>query len=527
MKNVITRFISTLSAVVMLGGLMSSCSSIKGGAAIPAVSTKTTSENGINISEEAELKFYMLGNAPRDLELIQEKVNDLAKKDLNCTVKFNYTSWSDTTTKYSLLLSSGQDIDLLYTADWMYYSQYAKKGAFQPLDEVVPKAAPDLWKFIPESYWNAVKVEGKIYTIPATWKEYTPGVIVYREDLRKKYKLPEIKDIVTFETYLEAIKKNEPTIQPTEELVADWGIGGPGFTAWLPLFDQTHTSNLGVAYGLYNDFRNPSRLINYWDSEEFVRDMKTLRRWQEKGFWSISALSANISQSDEFENGKVACIMTSNPVKYATILLKVRTVHPDWEVGYLSNSEVSGYVEPVHPVHNGFSVPKSSRKAERAVAFYSRLVLDKTYNYLTQYGIEGTHYKISNEGYYEMIGDTEANGFPKEAMNGWAWRNPEIQLFDKSFDSVLEMFKKFESTQIVVGENLLGGFIEDYSVYQAERAALYQVQNQYLVPLMGGFVEDVEEGVRHFREKAKSAGLEKIQSEFGKQWQAYCKGIGK
>ena len=527
MKKCISRFISTLSVVVMLGGLMSACNSDRSDTSISVSSTKEESKSGIDTFEEVELQLYMLGNAPRDLELIQEKVNELAKKDLNCTVKFNYTSWSDTITKYNLLLSSGQDIDLLYTADWMYYNQYARKGAFMPLDELVPKAAPDLWKFVPENYWKAVKVGGKIYTIPATWKEYVPGVIVFREDLRKKYQVPEIKDIATLEIYLETIEKNESTILPTEELVTDWGIGGPGFTAWGPMFEQTHTSNFGVAYGLYNDYKNPSQLFNYWDSDEFVSDMKTLRRWQEKGFWSISALSAKVTPPDEFENGKVACIMGSNPVKYATILSKVRTTHPEWEVSYLSVPEVSGYVEPVHPIHNGFAVPRNSSNPERAVAFYSKLVLDKKYNYLTQYGIEGINYKISDDGHYVMLGDTKTNGFTREAMNGWAWRNPQIQLFDKSFDSVLQMFKNFESAPIVVEENLLGGFIEDYSSYQVERTALYQVQNQYLVPLMGGFVKDVEAGVRNFREKAKSAGLEKIQAEFSKQWQSYCKEIGK
>ena len=540
MKKGITRFICALSAVVLFTGALAGCGSSADKAAdnsaapttsvAATASTAAASQNGIDTSKEVELQFYMLGNAPRDLEIIQTKVNELARKDLNCTVKFNYTTWSDTNTKYNLLLSSGQPIDLMFTADWMNYNQYAKKGAFKPLDEVVPKAAPDLWKWIPENYWNGCKVEGKIYTIPATWKEYVPGVIVYREDLRKKYGTPEVKDITSLEAYLEAIKKNEPNMIPTEELVADWGIGGPGFTAWGPIFEQTHTSNFGatVPYGLYNDYKSPSQLIDYWGSDEFINDMKTLRRWQEKGFWSKSALSTKEYPADEFENGKIASVMASNPGKYATTLSKVRTNHPDWEVGYLSAPEVAGYVEPVHPIHNGFAVPKSSENPERAVAFYSKMVLDKTYNYLTEYGIEGKNYKITEDGHYEMIGDTTTNGFAREAMNGWAWRNPEIQLFDKSFDAVLDIFKKYEAGNgMVIGENLFGGFVEDYAPYQAERTALYQVQSQYLVPLMGGFVADVDKGAATFREKAKGAGLEKIQAEFTNQWQAYCKSIGK
>ncbi len=470
----------------------------------------------------------MLGNAPRDLQTIQDKINELALKDLNCTVVYNFTTWSDTSTKYNLLLASGQNVDLLFTAEWMNYNQYAKKGAFLALDTIVPKAAPELWSFVPESFWNAVKVSGQIYTIPATWKEYVPGGIVYREDLRKKYGCPEIKDLASLEVYLDAIKKNEPEMMPTLELPADWGIGGPGFSAFGPVFDHQHATSLPLAYGLYNDYKNPSQLLNYWESDAFVSDMKLLQRWQEKGFWSKSALSTKEYPPDQFETGKVGALLGSNPVKFATTLGKVKSTQPDWEVGFLSAPEVSGYVEPVHPVHNGFAVPKSSQNAERAVAFYSKMVLDKTYNYLTQYGIEGVNFNISQDGYYEMIGDTTTNGFMRENMNGWAWRNPEIQLFDRSFDTVLNIFEMYEtSPNIVVSDNLYGGFVEDITPYQAERAALFQVQSQYLVPLQGGFVDDVEKGVALFREKAKAAGLEKIQQEFTSQWQAYCKEIGK
>jgi putative aldouronate transport system substrate-binding protein len=477
---------------------------------------------GIDISKKVTLQFFMLGNAPRDLKIIQNEVNKLAKKDLNCEVKYNFTTWSDTTTKYNLLLSSGQNVDLLFTADWMNYNQYALKGAFTPLEDIVPKAAPDLWNFVPASFWNAVKVNKHIYTIPATWKEYTPEGPMWREDLRIKYGCAPITNIATLEAYLEAIKKNEPTMLPTEAIVLDWGTGGPSFQGFNPIFNFNYTSDF-FAYGLINNYKTPSKTINYWASDDFVKDAQTLRRWQEKGLWSKSALSTKSYPDDEFENGKVACVLSNNPGKYATTLSKVSQAHPDWKVGFITGGDVTGYVVPVHPVHNGFAVPKSSKNAERAVAFYSKMVLDKEYNYLTEYGIEGVNFSITKDGHYDMIGDVKTNGFARENMNGWAWRNPDIQLFDPSFDVVLDIFKKYDA---IAAENIFGGFVEDYSPYQTERTALYQVQTQYLVPLLGGFVDDVDAGVKTFREKAKAAGLEKVQAGFTKQWEAYCKEMG-
>lgn len=114
-------------------------------------------DTGIDTSKKVELQFYMLGDAPKDLPAIQAEINKMAEEELNATVKFNYTSWTDWDQKYKLLLSSGQAIDLIFTADWTQYQSYAKRGAFLALDDLLPKAAPELQKFVPESMWGMLR----------------------------------------------------------------------------------------------------------------------------------------------------------------------------------------------------------------------------------------------------------------------------------------------------------------------------------------------------------------------------------
>ncbi|MMZ62088.1 hypothetical protein D1872_242760 [compost metagenome] len=122
-----------------------------------------------------------------------------------------------------------------------------------------------------------------------------------------------------------------------------------------------------------------------------------------------------------------------------------------------------------------------------------------------------------------MLGTSASNGFPREAMNGWAWRNPEYMLFDPSFDKVKEIFAELDTIQ---KPDIYTGFAEDYTTYQAEKAALEQVEKQYLYPLQAGLVADINEGLEIFMQKAKQAGLEKVQSEYTKQWEAYVQEKG-
>lgn len=485
-------------------------------AATDSTSTAAPAETGIDTSKKVELQFYMLGDAPKDLSVIQGEINKMAQEELNATVKFNYTSWTDWDQKYKLLLSSGQAIDLIFTADWTQYQSYAKRGAFLAIDDLLPKAAPELQKFVPESMWEDVKVDGKIYTVPATYKEYVTNGFVYREDLRKKYDLPVPKDLASYEAYMDGIVKNEPDMMPMS-LNSDIGNN------LHYIYTELNKMVGALPYGMGVKYESPTTVYSYWGSDEQKEELTTMKRWADKGFIPKNVLNIKDTMQDPITSGKAASMFGDNPTRYNDMKMKISTTHPEWELAYSPFGLTTGYATPVHPIHNGFAIPKSSKNPERALAFYEKLVLDKRYNQLTQYGIEGKNYTVE-DGYYKLVGTSTSNGFSREGMNGWAWRNPEYMLFDKGFDGVKAIFDELDKIQ---KPDLFLGFAEDYSSYQAEKAALEQVEKQYLFPLEAGLVEDIDKGLETFLQKAKQAGLEKIQSEWTKQWNAYTaeKGI--
>jgi ABC-type sugar transport system, periplasmic component len=528
-----TKAVAALLSFVILTVMLAACSGSNGGGSggsgnatnspkdseTAGSGTGTGSDGeqtGIDLSKEVELQFYMLGDAPKDIAIIQDEINKMAKEELNATVKFNYTSWTDWDQKYKLLLGSGQQVDLIFTAEWTQYQSYAKKGAFQPLDELLPKAAPALYEFVPQDMWEAVKIDGSIYTVPATYKEYVTDGFVWREDLRKKYDLPKPVDIPTFEQYLEGIKKNEPTMTPLS-------MNSDVKTNLMDRFRGISHSPIGaLPYGIGIYYDKPTEVYSYWGSDEQLQDLETMKRWQDNGYMVKNVLAVKDTLQDQITSGKAAAILGDNPTRFNDMVIKIQASHPEWELGYHPYPLTNGIATPVHPIHNGFAVPASSKNAERALAFYEKMVTDKRYNLLTQYGIEGKNYEVV-DGYYTMIGDTSSNGFPREGMNGWAWRNPEYMLFDKNYDGVKAIFDELDKIQV---PDKFTGFAEDYTSYQAERAALEQVEKQYLFPLNAGLVKDVKQGLETFMEKAKQAGLEKIQEEYTKQWLQYVEEQG-
>lgn len=508
------KALTASAGAIMLAAALSGCTSGNNdSSASPGQTTGASPSAALNIdtSKHVTLQFYMLGDAPKDLDLIQSEVNKLAGAELNATVKFNFTTWTDWDQKYKLLLSSGQQVDLIFTADWTQYQAYASSGAFLALDDLLPKAAPGLQSFIPKDMWDAVKVKGKIYTVPSTYKEYVNNGFVYREDLRVKYNLPVPKDLETFEAYLEGIKKNESTMTPM-------GINGITDNLINPMRELSgDTIATTIPYGLGIKYKAPNNVYSYWGSDEQLADLQRVRRWAEKGLFAKNVLNQKEAPGDLIVSGKTAAIMGDNPTRYNETRAKMKSLHPDWELGYTPYAAARGFATPVHPVHNGFAIPKNSANPERALAFYEKLVTDKRYNQLTEYGIEGKHYTISN-GYYKMVGDSTSNGFPREGMLGWAWRNPSYMLFDEGYDGVKQIFAELDK---VAKPDLFTGFAEDYTGYQPERAAIEQVEKQYFYPLYAGLLEDIPGSLSIAMDKAMQAGLEKVQEAYKKQWLAY------
>ncbi|BBI35918.1 ABC transporter substrate-binding protein [Cohnella abietis] len=479
--------------------------------------TAPATPEGLDISKHVNLEFWMLGDAPRDLKKVQDEINKMAEEDLNVTVKFNFTTWTDWDQKYKLMLSTGQPVDLIFTADWTQYQSYAKMGAFLPLDDLLPKAGLKLQELVPQNMWDAVRINGKIYTVPATYKEYVTNGFVWREDLRKKYNLPKPVDVPSFEAYLEGIKKNEANIQPV-------AIGAGVQDSLQNMLLEIARNEVGqVPYGMFATYDDPTNMTSYWGSPEQLEDLKLFKKWMDKGYFSKNVLNEqNIIQMDKIINGTAASMFGDNPNRFNEILTKMKAAHPDWELEYYPFPLTKGYATPVHPIHNGFAIPKASKNPERALAFYEKMVTDKRYNLLTQYGFEGVNYKVEN-GYYETIGEESASGFPREGMHGWAWRNPEYMLFPASYDGVNAIFKELDKIE---KPDIYTGFAENYTEYQAERAALEQVAKQYLWPLIAGRIDDVEDGLKTFMSKANQAGLEKVQEEYKKQWLAYLQEQG-
>ena len=78
---------------------------------------------GNDISETKELVMYVIGDEPVAAEEVEKALNEKLSEKVNTTVDINYISLSDYEQKYSLLLASGENIDLIYTSTLASYTE--------------------------------------------------------------------------------------------------------------------------------------------------------------------------------------------------------------------------------------------------------------------------------------------------------------------------------------------------------------------------------------------------------------------
>lgn len=478
----------------------------------------------LDTSERVDLVFYVMGDAPTDEAMVEDAINEILLDKLNATIDMQFSTWTDFQQKYSLELTS-QNADLIYIANWLNYGQLASSGAFEELNGMLDTVAPELKALVGDGALNQTSIDGKIYVIPNTWAEYTVNGLKYREDLRVKYDLPVPNTLENFEAYMVGIKENEPTqgllTVTTEE---SQGLKTAFDAAWLLNFKYPWVAANGLDYGLAANYDSPSDVYDYWFSDDFVEDMKLMKKWADLGFWSKSALS-DTNNSDSYKTGLcVAEVAGQNPNKQITAISDFENDGQGWESKYIAYGETTGVIFPGHATQNGTAIVRGCKNPERALAVLQALMCDQELNNLIQYGIEGTHYEVV-DGVYNNLSDT----FNYEGFNTWNLRNNDYKLAQATdvelqamFDSYNELAQKTKFPNV----NIYEGFSEDYNEYQAERQAVSNVMKQYLAPIQAGLVDDVDAAVEEFRTKVTAAGLDVCRDGFTAQWKAYCDAYG-
>lgn len=493
-----------------------------------AANTSTAAQSGEagkpDTSKKVELVGYTIDDTYPDTEAVLAELNKKTEKDINATVKLNFVSWGDYRTKYPLILASGDPVDFIFDTYWVDFADEVRKGAFMPIDDLLPKYAPELMKRTPKEAWEQAKFKGKTYMIPEDIPDVGPQGIGYREDLRIKYNVPEFKKAVDLEAYLDAIIKNEKGMKPIDGIII--GGGNPLTNIyWSYMMEHGYyldnsTLPNGISYKM--DDPNPVP-VNLFEQPEVKEFAKVTKRWFEKGFWSTKNLADKTAATDSFNNGTSSVRGCDGTLIY-TAANDVALNHPDWKYGFFYSTTPEGHVPPKQSVDFAVCIPSSSANPERTLMFLDKLFCDKSYVDLISYGIKDKDYVENPDGsvsYPPGVTPDKAGYAYKGSEFAWIARH-DVQRPDamrikyaKDYDD------KFK--QQVINPKLLVCPIDQDNI-KNEVAAVNEVISQYFDGLLlPGLSKDVDKDYATFLDKLKKAGIDKVLEETKKQTAEFLK----
>lgn len=472
-----------------------------------------------DISKEVKLNMYLLGDKAKDFDLVYGELNKMLKKDINATINVNFMGWGDYTQKYPLVFASGDDFDLIYTANWCFYNSQATKGGFKEITkEMLQKYAPKTVASMYNEAWEQAKVNGKVYMLPMNYKELNAYVYMVRGDLMEKYGISRIQNEDDFAKYLDAVAKNKKQLIPLD-------IGSDLDFDTLLRFEVLAPNNLDyMEPQQLNHFfdlskQSSSQIVNVIEKPEFLEFAKKMKTWKDNGYWSKSALVNKVSSKESFTNGKSASAVMNLSTANGTYT-SVMAAHPDWKVQVFDG--MSGKGVPIKPyIQNGMGINANSKNSERALMFLDLVKNDARYADLVTYGIQGKHYDLTGDGKVKPLADS-AN-YPIDGNCNWGWRDDKLfKQVDGGIPNYADIRGAWEK---VAFTHPVQNFTFDDSKVKNEVATVSNLWKTDFKVVVMGFPKDVEDDVKKLIEKYKTAGNDKIIQEQQKQVDAYIKSI--
>ncbi|MEC0090015.1 ABC transporter substrate-binding protein [Paenibacillus macquariensis] len=479
-----------LPLIMTVGMLVAGCSSKSD---TPSnTSTSTTKAQTEVTQKDGELKpvklvWYLRSAEPKNMPSIMEKANEIIKDKINATVEFKFINPGDYEQKMQLVMSSGEEYDISFTASWTNnYFDNVSKGAYAPLDEMLAKY-PDLQNMFKKEVWDAVKVDGKTYGIPNNQIMGDQPGLWMKKDLVDKYNIDvtKVKSLNDLTPIFQTIKDGEPGVSAIRAGIPT------SFMEYAPILEGT----AGFGYAL-----DTKTWKVYFQPEQLTSQFKLMREWYEKGFFPQDVATIK----DELSLIKAGKVFSRYSRQKPGIDAELKTSY-----GFdVNNSSTGPAVISKSAVTSTLNaVSATSKNPDRAMMLINLIDTNKELFNLLKFGIEGQdHTKVSDNRI-----ETKADAY---TVPGWLFGN-ELNSFvvPGQPDDVWEQTKKLNDSAVIDPSI---SFTFDRKNVENEIAQLNAITAEYKDILTNG-LDDVDKTMKSMMDKRKAAGHDKVLAEIQKQ----------
>jgi len=543
------KLLSLALVAVMASSMLAACSKDTGSNTTTTPDTTTTTDTSSNteaetteepaveetasaldISEPVTLKWYLHGSNVTDDSAVMEKVNEYLGEKLNVTLEPIWGTWGDFDEGATLAINGGDDIDIYFTCSWSAdeYNQYAQKGAWVRLDDpdnnLIEKYGSDVWAILPDVVKEGAVIEGSdglgVYAVPGFKDFGTQNTWDVNVTLLEKYgyTVDDIKntDYYGFGDIMAKVKEGEEA--ETGETFYPLNVEGAVLERMVNnsiiVSGDSGTCNVLSYYIDPKDVSKDigSKVVNKFATDEYKKFVEKTREYYNAGFIDPAlgnANSANDTLIAAQKSAKYLIGTQSYALGYEVQTSAERGIH----VEYVPCTPP--YVDKVATQGAMMAISTASKNPERAMAFLNLLNTDPYLMTLLEYGVEGVHYNLNDDGLVVFNEEERAKYTP--------WRNGmgNITLLPPQEGEGVDFFTDTFIPYYTSAKGIPAfGYTFDPTNVETELAALSNVAGQYALSLSTGTV-DPETVLPEFLSALESAGINTVVDEANAQLDAY------
>lgn len=456
----------------------------------------------IDTSDMPELTMAYLtsGVGSADEALIEAELSKITAEKIGATVDLMPVAFSEIATTINMMLSSGEKLDIIPV--WQsYYPNYIAGGQLMALDELLDDYGTGI-RQVMDNYLEAGQSGGVQYAIPV-YKSYALATgLWYRVDVAEELGL-EFKDKMTLREATDILRKvkSETDLIPYVPNVS-------GAQSYQGLYD-----NLTDTLGVFTDLEHCTNVENLFESDQYREFLDVMKIWYDEGLIYQDCVSSTEQGTNLIASGTAFCTMDSyKPGDEATWSNKIGK----YKMAYVETRAPMLTTNLVQVIQVG--IPYSCTIPDKAMAFINLMYTDPDVMNLLNWGVEGVHYQVLDDGTIDWADGVTAETTGWQTEMNWQFGNQSIaHIWNGQGLDLWERISQFNDQAVKSGAF---GFVWDGSDYKTQIAACNNVLSQYRTPLEFGTV-DIDSTLAEFNGALKDAGLDEIIAGKQQQYDAW------
>lgn len=308
-----TALLTIMSVMCTLAGCgnTSSGSGDPGGSMDDTQQTLNKASDSASVSEHESndgiyhlvMEYVYPGTLKPDIQMVQDAINDISREKIGVEVTIYPVTLPESMTQMSLMITSGEQVDLVLGSRFSGFLQYVSNNLVIPLDDLYEQYGTEIAEDVGEAIAGGY-IDGTLWGIPSIdvfSKQY--GYLA-RTDLLEKYNLQEYMDETKQLTYEDIDKIFEVVKAGEGEDFYPLIMVGSSETSFDRYKIVDYLGSSAATGGIMDNGRAGKTIENVYETEEYANHCKWMRKWYEAGYINPDVLTSSETVDSYMVNGR-------------------------------------------------------------------------------------------------------------------------------------------------------------------------------------------------------------------------------